>query len=150
LCPADTFAPSTTICRTSAGVCDVAESCTGTSAACPSDQFEPSTAECRPSNGVCDVAENCTGSSANCPADTGQPDGDGDGVCDLIDDCPTIADPSQDDTDGDTVGDLCDPCTNSLPVYATKAKITIQKLVTPPGDDKFKFSGYLQVPETPP
>jgi hypothetical protein len=127
----------------------VAESCTGTSAPCPSDQFEPNTVECRTSTGVCDVAESCSGSSADCPADTGQPDGDGDSVCDLIDDCPTIADPSQADTDGDDVGDLCDPCTNSLPVIATKAKITIQKLVTPPGDDKFKFSGYLQVPETP-
>src|SRR5262249_45307330 len=31
----DNFKPSTTICRASAGQCDVAESCTGTSAACP-------------------------------------------------------------------------------------------------------------------
>ena len=125
----------------------MAESCTGASAACPADQFQPNTVECRASGNTCDAAENCTGSSALCPADTGQPDGDGDGVCDGEDDCPEIADPSQVDSDGDTLGDSCDPCTNVAPIYATKAKITIQKLVTPPGDDKFKFTGYLQVPE---
>ena len=32
---------ATTICRASAGECDVAESCTGTSGACPADGFQP-------------------------------------------------------------------------------------------------------------
>jgi hypothetical protein len=141
--------PSTTVCRSSNGVCDVAETCTGSTAACPTDQFQPSTSVCRSSTGVCDVAETCTGSSAACPADTGHPDGDGDGICDLNDDCPGQADPGQADTDGDGIGDVCDPCNNFLPVYATKAKITFQKLATPPGDDKFKFSGYMQVPDMP-
>jgi hypothetical protein len=148
-CPPDAVAPSTTVCRTSLGVCDIAETCDGSSTACPPDQLQPSTFVCRSSTGVCDVAETCTGTSASCPADTGHPDGDNDGVCDLDDDCPTQADPSQVDTDGDGIGDACDPCNNFIPVYATKAKITIQKLVTPPGDDKFKFSGYIQVPDTP-
>jgi hypothetical protein len=130
-------------------VCDQAESCDGASVTCPADVFVSSSTVCRSSAGICDVAESCDGTTAQCPADTGQPDGDGDGVCDLTDDCPDEFDPSQTDGDGDDVGDACDPCTNTLPVVATKAKLTIQKLVTPPGDDKFKFSGYMIVPETP-
>ncbi len=39
-------------------------------------------------------------------------DADADGVSDLVDLCPTIADPDQDDLDGDSVGDLCDNCVN--------------------------------------
>ncbi len=56
-------------CRPAAGACDVAESCTGTSAACPDDGFAPSSVVCRAANGECDVAERCTGSAADCPAD---------------------------------------------------------------------------------
>jgi hypothetical protein len=86
-------------CRGSAGVCDLAETCTGTSAVCPADVLRPSgtscaddgnacTADqcngssascqhaagnagtvCRPSAGACDVAESCDGSSTLCPAD---------------------------------------------------------------------------------
>src|SRR5206468_2571053 len=58
-----------TVCRASAGVCDGAENCTGTSASCPADSFLSSSTVCRASAGVCDVAENCTGTSATCPAD---------------------------------------------------------------------------------
>src|SRR3989441_10130357 len=60
---------SGTTCRSSAGVCDTAETCTGTSAACPADSFVASTTVCRASAGTCDVAENCTGTSAACPND---------------------------------------------------------------------------------
>src|SRR5207249_1661486 len=61
-----------TTCRPSAGVCDPAETCTGSSAACPADAFESSSTVCRASAGPCDVAENCTGSAAACPADAFQ------------------------------------------------------------------------------
>jgi hypothetical protein len=37
-------------------------------------------------------------------------DTDGDGVCDGLDNCPTISNSSQLDTDDDSVGDLCDNC----------------------------------------
>src|SRR5213593_2211662 len=59
-----------TVCRASAGVCDVAEACTGTSRDCPADGLASTTTVCRASAGPCDMAENCTGSSASCPADS--------------------------------------------------------------------------------
>jgi thrombospondin type 3 repeat protein len=40
----------------------------------------------------------------------GEPDGDGDGVPDARDNCPTVPNPDQRDTDGDGIGDACDPC----------------------------------------
>jgi uncharacterized protein (TIGR03382 family) len=63
------FVPAGRTCRASAGPCDVAETCTGSSAACPADSFMPATTVCRASVGPCDVAETCTGTSAACPAD---------------------------------------------------------------------------------
>jgi hypothetical protein len=38
-------------------------------------------------------------------------DTDGDGACDPVDNCPTIANSDQSDTDGDLVGQVCDNCT---------------------------------------
>ena len=46
----------------------------------------------------------------------------------------------------DGVGDACDPCNNITPIFASKAKITINKLNTPPGDDKVKFQGQITLP----
>jgi hypothetical protein len=40
------------------------------------------------------------------------PDGDGDGICDDVDNCPNTFNPDQADADGDGVGDACDNCTN--------------------------------------
>ncbi len=62
-----------TVCRPTAGACDVAETCNGTSTTCPSDGFAPATTSCRMSAGGCDIAETCTGSSATCPSDTLRP-----------------------------------------------------------------------------
>jgi len=36
-------------------------------------------------------------------------DEDGDGIPDVVDDCPHVSDPEQIDSDGDGVGDVCDP-----------------------------------------
>jgi Tol biopolymer transport system component len=43
------------------------------------------------------------------------PDGDGDGVPDATDNCPTATNPAQTDTDGDGIGDACDPNPNDGP-----------------------------------
>jgi cysteine-rich repeat protein len=63
------FEAAGTSCRASAGPCDVAETCTGTSAACPADQLAAAGTTCRAAAGTCDVAETCTGTAAACPAD---------------------------------------------------------------------------------
>jgi hypothetical protein len=60
---------STTVCRPAAGVCDVAESCDGVNNDCPPDSVAGAFVTCRPAAGVCDLPETCDGSSVNCPAD---------------------------------------------------------------------------------
>ncbi|MCX6709604.1 MAG: hypothetical protein NTV63_01450, partial [Candidatus Woesearchaeota archaeon] len=86
-----TFKTSATTCRISAGDCDVAEACTGSSAACPTDGVQPTTYVCRASAGVCDKMENCDGSSATCPTDTFQSHTTickaAAGVCDVAEAC---------------------------------------------------------------
>src|SRR5207245_1618562 len=98
-CPDDVVQPAGTTCRATAGVCDVAETCSGTAgAACPADGFKSSTVVCRTGSGdpngsgvVCDPDERCTGSSAACPADMVQPAGTTcrptAGVCDVAETC---------------------------------------------------------------
>jgi hypothetical protein len=145
-CPGDAKQASGFTCRASAGDCDVAEACDGSTDGCPADQFVSSSTVCRSSTGVCDPAENCSGSSATCPADVPAGDSDGDGVCNLLDDCPNEPDPGQTDSDSDNVGDACDPCNNIRSVFGVKPKIIIVKLLTPPGDDKLKFKGSMTIP----
>lgn len=47
-------------------------------------------------------------------------DTDGDGIEDVADDCPVVADPSQIDSDGDAIGDACE--------------LALQAKLSPPGD----------------
>jgi cysteine-rich repeat protein len=60
-----TFRAAATPCRTSVGVCDLADTCSGTSGTCVDAK---STAVCRGSAGACDVAESCDGVGDDCPA----------------------------------------------------------------------------------
>ncbi len=55
-------------CRASAGPCDPAERCDGSSRECPADARAVGT-ECRASQGDCDPVEVCNGTDAACPAD---------------------------------------------------------------------------------
>ena len=61
------------VCRDSAGACDVAERCTGTSAACPDDAKLPAGQLCRQSHGDCDPVEVCDGATNDCRPDTLSP-----------------------------------------------------------------------------
>ena len=68
----ETFAEDAgTQCRSAGGVCDLAESCNGTSTSCPTDRKRSNATICRSSSDACDVAERCDGTSNECPADTG-------------------------------------------------------------------------------
>jgi len=68
-CASDcTFVAANTVCRSAAGECDVAESCTGSNAECPADTFKPNATPCGETFGACDVqlVKSCTGSNAQC------------------------------------------------------------------------------------
>jgi hypothetical protein len=105
---------------------------------------------CRPPASPCDAPEVCDGLVGTCPSDTGVVDGDGDGACDPLDDCPTVPDPAQTDGDDDGAGDACDPCTNLQPVLGVKTRLVMAKLSPPGGDDRVKFKGTITVPTDPP
>jgi hypothetical protein len=95
LCTVRTFG---SVCRTAAGVCDVAEVCDGSTGACPADTFMPSIAECRAASTgeACDLTETCTGTGPNCPPDlvkangTTCRNGSGD-VCDPAETCDGVS-----------------------------------------------------------
>src|SRR5207249_3521961 len=53
------------VCRTATNECDMAETCTGTSATCPTDLFKSSTAACTDDGNPC-TADVCSGTSATC------------------------------------------------------------------------------------
>ncbi len=61
-------------------------------------------------DGVPDDADNCPSAS-----NADQADADGDGRGDACDNCPTVANPNQADSDGDGVGDACEPI-GSIPM----------------------------------
>src|SRR5207244_2960871 len=66
----DVFQTASYTCRASAGQCDVAETCTGTSAACPANGFASVSTGCvgASQGGACDdnAADHCTGTSNSC------------------------------------------------------------------------------------
>ena len=84
------FQPSTTTCRPAVDVCDVLESCTGSSADCPTDAKAPAGTPCGSNaNTVCDDPDTCDGSGTcqdnNAPdTTTCRPSANG---CDQLESC---------------------------------------------------------------
>jgi cysteine-rich repeat protein len=77
-----------TVCRASAGVCDIEETCDG-AGTCPDDSFADAGTLCRSGSGdLCDPDEQCTGSGPSCPSD-------------VLSSAGTVCNPGS--------GDLCDP-----------------------------------------
>lgn len=85
-----------TSCRVSAGTCDVAESCDGSSSVCPADAKLAAGTECRTAVGACDAAESCDGAANDCPADAKLAAGTecraAAGACDVADLCDGTSD----------------------------------------------------------
>ncbi len=116
------FVTAGTDCRAAAGVCDVAETCTGGSGACPADAVAGPSVECRPSAGACDPAETCDSVGVGCPADAKsnaecRPSA---GSCDIaescdgaVDDCPAdgFAPPTQECRASGGICDVAEQCT---------------------------------------
>lgn len=55
------------------------------------------------------LRDRCSGAVGACPISAPVADADGDGVTDLVDNCPTVANANQADRDADGKGDACDP-----------------------------------------
>jgi len=103
------FKPSSTICRPSAGVCDVVEYCTGISSACPLDTHQPDGTSCADSD-LCDGEETCreencvSGTALNCDDENICTDDS----CNPLAGCQHVNNNSPcDDEDACTVNDTC-------------------------------------------
>jgi hypothetical protein len=97
-CPANAAKSKGTECRAAADVCDVAETCDGTSLLCPTDTLESAGTRCRAATNGCDVAEVCDGASVACPSDTFAPPTQlcraSAGTCDVAEYCTNGACPA--------------------------------------------------------
>ena len=79
-------APAGTVCRGTAGSCDLEEVCDGLATSCPPDAFVSAGVICRSAVDACDAAEACPGSGPSCPGDVLQPEATtcgltGTGIC---------------------------------------------------------------------
>ncbi|MGE5693457.1 MAG: thrombospondin type 3 repeat-containing protein, partial [Candidatus Zixiibacteriota bacterium] len=77
---------------------------------------EPAIADCN-NNGIEDSIDIFLGTSQDCDSsdvpdecELAGNDTDGDGILNVCDNCPALANPAQEDGDGDAVGDSCDNC----------------------------------------
>lgn len=62
-----------------------------------------------PDGSMCDAGGSCdTCQGGVCMLGAGA-DEDSDGICDVLDNCPLVANPDQSDVDSDGLGDVCDP-----------------------------------------
>jgi hypothetical protein len=119
------FKTGGTECRASAGQCDVAETCTGSSGACPVNGFAPDTMTCvgTSNGGVCDDVDKCSGTANTC-VDKYKPSSvvcrPEDGQCDVEETCTgssgacpaDVFAPATTLCMGVSQGDLCDDDAN--------------------------------------
>ncbi|MEM1332862.1 MAG: carboxypeptidase-like regulatory domain-containing protein [Actinomycetota bacterium] len=75
-----------------------------------------------------------------CDTDTG-PDGDGDGITDLVDNCPGAANTEQADRDGDGIGDRCDPLDDAAAFTSTAPARFADSRDAPTFDGGFRDTG---------
>jgi hypothetical protein len=81
-------------------------------------------------------------------------DGDGDGVCDALDNCPAVPNPGQSDLDGDLAGDACDDADAELNITVLQikrdtsanndnsaVKVKGDFIITPPNDRVLAANG---------
>lgn len=114
--------PAETLCRASAGACDVAEACNGEDPTCPADVLVDQGLTCRAAAGECDVEEVCDGASVACPANAFLPAGTECGVyiCDGAgDQCPASC--SDDHGCADGFACVLGTCTQGRRVFITSA-----------------------------
>jgi cysteine-rich repeat protein len=151
--PACSFESTTTVCRAAAGICDAAETCTGTSTVCPANQFKSPSTPCTDdgngcTNDLCNGSGLCTHPSNSAPCNDGifcnGPDTCNGGTCNLHagnpcpgpdgdNDCSETCNESLDNcTTNDTNGSLCndgssatspDTCQNGTCVGGTGGPI---------------------------
>src|SRR5579885_1868059 len=108
-CPADTYAPATTLCR-AGSACALPTYCTGSGPDCPPPVLAAAGTVCRPAAGPCDLAETCDGVTGDCPPDSKQPAGTvcrpAAGPCDIAEVCNGTGN----DCPPDTVAPAGTPC----------------------------------------
>ena len=84
---------------------------------CTIDYCENGIAVHAPDPSYCDDGDPCTVTDCDIALGcvvTPLLDTDNDGICDVVDNCPSAANADQSDLDGDGLGDVCDPCVNNI------------------------------------